>query len=106
MKIWDETIYNLTFYKSCYMDNGRIYIGAMCEEGPYGNVTVNLSHVPDEKIPGANYGFLDTNNMNSAIFVEMEKRGWIKKTGVLAPSGYCMYPLVKFTDKFLKMLDD
>jgi hypothetical protein len=97
------TEYNVFFFKSNYMDNNRIYVGCMCENEEYGgyepycDVTVNL----DQKMPKGNYGFLDTNNGDRNLFNLMYGNGWIKDTGMFGFSGFCMYPLVEFTEKFL-----
>lgn len=64
---------------------------------PYGDVTVNL----DSSITGENYGFLDTNNCDPKLIKFLTKNGWIEDTGFIVPSGYCVYPIVKFTDEFL-----
>ena len=95
--------HKVSFYKSNYMDNNRIYVGYMCDDEdydcmvPWGDVTVNLS----QNMPEGNYGFLDTNNGDPKLFDLMFKNGWIKDTGRLGFSGFCVYPLVEFTEEFL-----
>ena len=97
------TEYNIIFFKSNYMDNNRIYIGCMCEDEEYGgyepycDVTVNLNQI----IPTGNYGFLDTNNGDPNLFRLMKANRWIEDTGILGFSGWCSYPLVKFSEEFI-----
>lgn len=99
--------YTVTFYKSNYANNNRLYIGCMCEDKEYGgyepycDVTVNL----EQSIPDGNFGFLDTNNGDPNLFDIMYKEGWIDDTGNVGFSGYCVYPVVRFSDEFLKMIE-
>ena len=103
---WDEE-YKLIFCKDNYANNNRIYIGCMCEDEiyggyePYCNITVNL----DCDMPDGNFGFLDVNNISLNLFDLMYKEGWIKDTGERGKSGFCVYPLVEFTDEFLEMIE-
>lgn len=103
---WGNT-YNIIFAKYNYANNGRLYIGCMCEDKEYGgfepycDVTVNLN----DKMPEGNYGFLDTNNGDPNLFNLMYEKGWIEDTGNFGFSGFCIYPLVKFTDEFMKMIE-
>ena len=87
-------------------DNGAIYIG-LCsdidseEEGdlePFGDLTVNLlGTVP------AFYGYLDVNNLPGIdVFVTENQIG--EFTGKVYQSGYCTYPLYKFSEERLKEL--
>lgn len=99
--------YKIVFYKDNYYDNNRLYIGCMCEDKEYGgyepycDVTVNLA----QNMPDGNYGFLDTNNGDPKLFELMFNKGWIKDTGMIGFSGWCTYPLVKFSDEFIKMIE-
>jgi hypothetical protein len=99
--------YKVIFYKDNYMDNNRLYIGCMCEDEEYGgyepycDVTVNLA----QNMPNGNFGFLDTNNGDPNLFNLMSERGWIEDTGIMGFSGFCVYPLVKFSDEFLEMIE-
>lgn len=99
--------YNIYFYKDNYADNGRLFIGCMCEDEEYGgfepycDVTVNL---PYYSTPDGNYGYLDTNNGDRSLFQMMKEKGWIEHTKIFGVSGFCEYPLVKFTDEFMEMI--
>ena len=39
------------------------------------------------------------------LFDLMYEKGWIEDTGRMGFSGFCVYPLVKFTDEFLEMIE-
>lgn len=99
--------YKVIFRKSNYANNNRLYIGCLCEDEEYGgyepycDVTVNLA----QNMPDGNFGYLDTNNGDQNLFDLMFENGWIEDTGNFGMSGYCIYPLVKFTDEFLKMIE-
>lgn len=104
---WDET-FKIAFYRSKYESNGRVYVGCMCqqdEENPdfwetYCDITANL---PDS-IPDESYAFLDANNGDKLVFKFMEEQGWMTQTGLICSSGFCNYPLVKFSDEFLNKI--
>lgn len=99
--------YKVIFYKDNYVDNNRLYIGCMCEDEEYGgyepycDITVNLA----QYMPNGNFGFLDTNNGDPNLFNLMSERGWVEDTGIMGTSGFCIYPLVKFSDEFLAMIE-
>lgn len=99
--------YNVIFYKDSYANNGRLYVGCLCEDEEYGgyepycNVTVNL----EQKMPNGNFGFLDTNNGDPNLFNLMFENEWMENMGNFGMSGFCVYPLVKFSDEFLEMLE-
>ena len=103
---WGDKV-KVIFYKDNYLDNNRIFIGCMCENEEYGGydpycvITVNIAH----NIPDGNYGFLDVDNGDPVLFQLMENRNWIEYTGRFEPSGFGIYPLVKFSDLFLKMIE-
>lgn len=101
--------YNIKFYKANYSNNGRLYIGCMCEDKEYGgfepycDVTVNL---PQYTLAKGNYGFLDTNNGDPKLFAFMRENDWIVDMDEFGVSGFCTYPLVKFTDKFMEIVEE
>lgn len=103
---WGDEV-KVVFYKDNYYDNDRIFIGCMCEDEEYGgyepycDVTVNLA----QNMPDGNYGFLDTNNGDPMLFNMMFEKGYIEDTGRIGFSGFCIYPLVKFSDEFIKMIE-
>lgn len=98
--------YNIIFKKDRYANNKRLCVSCWCEDEEYGgwepycNVTVNLS----DKMPEGNYGFIDSNNADPVIIGLMYSKGWIEETERVGFSGYCVYPLVKFTDEFMEMI--
>ena len=87
-------------------ENGAIYIG-LCsdidseEEGelePFGDLTVNLPGT----VP-AFCGYLDVNNLPGIdVFVTENQIG--EFTGKVLQSGFCTYPLYKFSEERLKEL--
>ena len=103
-----ETEYNIVFYKGRYMRGNGIYVCAYCEDeeyggySPYCDITINLM----KPIQDGNYAFLDTNNADLELIDLMVEKGWIEKTGYFDFSGYCSYPLVKFTDEFLNEINE
>ena len=106
-RFFDEE-YKARFWKSEYANNGNLYIGVVYwdEEDecwmPWGDLTVNL----DMKCR-PNEAFLDTNNCAPEIIQILSAKGYIEDTGTVRPSGFCIYPLVKFSEKFLNgMFED
>ena len=100
----DGCQYEIVFCKDSYANNNRLYIGCNCSDGePYCDITVNLTQ---DNIPEGNYGFLDTNNGERDLFDLMFEKGWMENTGDFAMSGFCIYPLVKFSDEFLEMIEN
>lgn len=100
--------YNIVFTKSTYANNNRLYIGCLCEDKEYGgyepycDVTVNLTR---HGVLNENCAFIDTNNADPNLIKLMYAKDWINATGVSGGSGFCMYPMVEFTETFLKMID-
>lgn len=98
-----EEEHKARFWKSEYANNGNLYIGVVTweEEDEYweswGDLTVNLPGMKCEE----NEAFLDTNNCASEIIDILEKKGYIKYTGIVRQSGFCVYPLVEFSEEFL-----
>lgn len=95
------TNYEIVFTLAEYM-NGNTAVIVDCRNidedddywDLYGDLTTNLG------MPfGRNYAFLDTNNLQDLCdFVLMH--GWAEVTDHMQ-SGFCTYPLVRFTDEFL-----
>jgi hypothetical protein len=98
------TEYELTFYTDKYCNNNSLYVGAMgkCSEDeweePYCDVTVNLPR--SGIIQNERAAFLDMNNSGNVI-TKMIEEGYIEIVdGMEERSGFCVYPLGIFTDKF------
>ncbi len=51
-----------------------------------------------------NQTILDTNNCPEILEI-LEQEGVVCRTGVMATSGYCEYPVVTFTDPMLTLLE-
>lgn len=86
-----------------YKDNNNLYIGLsyfdkeMGEMECYGDVTVNILDLPYL------HAALDTNNMNKEKLLSfLTENGFGELTGNALPSGYCMYPIFKFSEEKLK----
>lgn len=95
---WGRTI-EAYFAKSAYaMDNSLAIVMYGNEDGywePYATVTVNLQYPVDK-----NVAFVDENNL-PGIGKWLEENGIAEPTGIVRQSGYCTYPLYRFTDEFL-----
>ena len=110
-KVKTELGKNITvrFNKGTYLDNGNTYIGFYGrndDEGndyfePWGNVTVNLDVVLPKDV-----AFIDVNNCDKNIILEMEKCGYIRHTGNVMPSGFVTYPLCEIDEDFLNSIDE
>jgi len=92
--------YTLAFEKAAYVYGG-LAIEVHCKERgsewwePYGTLTKNL---PGFATP-QDGAFLDANNLGPLCDRVMAE-GWAEQVGE-ARSGFCIYPLVEFADKFL-----
>ena len=93
------------FTKNEYANNSNLYIGVVTEEDgywePWCDLTVNLG-IPVPR----NEAFLDTNNCAPEIITKLLGKGYAVDTGVRRSSGFCTYPLVRFTDEFLNGMFD
>lgn len=90
---------NVYFRVNHYANNNNLAVHIMCidEEGvhePYTSLTTNIIKLGD------NMACIDTNNLYSDVVSRLENKGMIKNTGNTVPSGYCVYPVYEFTDKF------
>ena len=92
----------LLFYRSKYQYGLGTALFAVCSNGePYESISVNLEGV---KLP-ANQIFLDMNNAGD-LCEQMEKDGLLERTGLEKQSGYCIYPVVRITEKLEKILSE
>lgn len=98
-KYGDE--YELWFVKSHYLDNGRPYVEAWCEEGPYADVTVNI-WAPLTATDGYHV-HADTNNVGHLV-EWMCEQGLMTKTGLVGTSGWCEYPEVELDHEWYDSL--
>ena len=94
------TEYEIAFEKMSYAYGGGLAIAVHCQEEadgwwePYATLTVNI-----DPLPSPSMAYLDTNNVPDLAEFVVEK-GWAREIG-FGQSGYCTYPLVKFTEEFL-----
>ena len=93
------TRYTVSFEKKTYIYRGTA-IEVWCKEPgscywePYAMLTKNLGDLPP-----TNLAYLDGNNVPDLVEFVLGN-GWCKKVGECS-SGYCVYPLVEFTEEFL-----
>lgn len=98
--------HELFFRKGAYHDK-TLAIQIMCKtEGedyiePFARLTVNLGAI---NLP-ENCAFFDANNCPQQILMNLIEEGVATMTTTSAQSGYCTYPLVKFSDEWLASLE-
>ena len=67
----------------------NLYIGLICEEGPFCDLTTNIEALPE------GFAAVDVNNFSEAReFIEKNNLG--QNTSKVIHSGYCTYPIYKF----------
>ena len=95
------TEYTLAFEKASYAYGGGLAVEVHCREDgdewwePYGTLTKNLMGY----FTPPNGAFLDANNLRD-LCARVIDEGWARPVGE-AKSGFCVYPMVEFTDEFL-----
>lgn len=109
-----EKIYNYFAYGenhkivlcvNSYRNNGTLAV-LMSEvfddghEEPWSVLTVNLA-MSDSMANKTDTQFVDTNNLGDEIIKWLEDNHIAVSTGLYAPSGWCVYPLVIFTKEAL-----
>lgn len=102
LNMWGED-HKLKFVKREYF-NGNLAIEVLSEDEEYGweswcMLTVNLPGFMHEE----NEAFLDTNNCSKEIVDWIFKNKYAKKIGQ-RKSGFCTYPLVEFSEHFMKQV--
>ena len=89
--------YKLYFRVEKYANNGALAVMAYTDEyEPYATITKNL---PESNNLRGNEAYLDTNNVGTLVSA-MVNAGYIDIADTAALSGFCVYPLGTFTDKF------
>lgn len=90
----------VTLQPDQYVDNNSLVILAFEPDGSlYTILTVNLSYPLD-----ADEIFLDTNNAPENLIKVLEKENIFKPTGLTWPSGRCLYPAYRLTQKGINLL--
>lgn len=90
------------FKMDMYRDNDNLYLGLDVYDPevdamlPYGDVTVN-THV---NLPYL-HSLIDTNNNGAAIIPFLVEKGFGELTGQSVVSGYCDFPIFKFSEEKL-----
>lgn len=86
---------NMTFELATYLENGNLYVGLIENEDgyaePWSDLTVNLGVKCKD-----NCAFIDTNNNGDEIVDWLFENNLGEFTGVMQPSGWCVYPEFKF----------
>ena len=92
--------HELALVRTIYQMTGNLAVEALVADRgdeEYGqtwcNVTVNLGRLPEPDL-----AFLDTNNMSKELVETLDSLGVYDYTCRKARSGYCEYPLVRFTE--------
>lgn len=90
----------VTLQPDQYVDNNSLVILAFEPDGSlYTILTVNLNYPLD-----ADEIFLDTNNAPENLIKVLEKENIFKPTGFTWPSGRCLYPAYRLTQKGINLL--
>ena len=90
--------YELSFKTAEYF-NGTTCLQAICEDGePYARVSVNLN---ESVLCDKREFYVDVNNCGELVDA-MIAEGYLEDMGDVARSGFCTYPLVRMTDKFVE----
>lgn len=91
--------HQITLHTNTYANNGNLYVGMDCWEDigngeyaePWGDLTVNLGFKCKP-----NCAFIDVNDNGAEIISWLIANKLGKPTGLLMPSGFCMYPEFEF----------
>ena len=96
--------HGLALVRTTYQKTGNLAVEALVadrDDEEYGqtwcSVTVNLGRLPEDDL-----AFLDTNNLGRGLLATLDALGAYEYTGVTSRSGYCEYPLVRFTQEALE----
>lgn len=99
--------YHIALRKGTYANNGTLYV-EMVETTPKGKIkdyfdtlTTNLMF----SFANENKQYIDTNNLGNNILKWLKDNGIAKPTGEYGYSGYCTYPLYKFTKEALAEME-
>lgn len=100
----------IRFLKTRYVNNGSLAIVMFIESDysndleeiyePYAVLTVNLIDSPNE-----NYQFIDVNNLGEMALDWLARKGIATYQDYDLSSGFCIYPLAKFSDEFVDNLE-
>lgn len=104
------TNYNVVLGKGNYCSNGTVAV-LMYECTPKGkikDVFADLTrNIEDSNVYAnkANKQFVDTNNLPASIIGWLEENGIANEVnGICGHSGFCVYPLVEFTQEALDQM--
>lgn len=97
--------YQLSFTKSTYRVDNTLAIEGLYRDAefdcdmPFATLTVNLG----DKNLKPNQAYVDTNNTHDLITL-LEKVGVAERTDYCRVSGFCLYPLYEFDEKWLESI--
>lgn len=109
LNFYGET-YNIGLAKGKYLSNGKFAVlmfittpnGKIKEN--FGDLTVNIDD-SDIMANDSDTQFIDTNNLGNEITKWLEKENIAKPTRLIGYSGFCSYPLYKFTKEALEGME-
>lgn len=81
-----DDVYKFDLFVDHYGNNDNLYINLRQDGIPYGDVTVNIIHLPIHLFA------VDVNNFPAAEGM-LIKNGIAHNTGLTVSSGYCEYPI-------------
>lgn len=91
----------VTLEPDLYVYANRLAILAFESDGSlYSELTVNLVIYPLDP----DEFFLDTNNVSENLIRVLETEGIFERTGLTWPSGHCIYPAYRLTQKGIDLL--
>ena len=106
LNFYGET-YNIVLAKDTYANNGTLAVFMYCStpkgkiKEPFGDLTTNIFD-SDLFANDTDSQFVDTNNMGKAIIDWLVENNIATRTNIIGGSGWCEYPLVKFTKEALE----
>lgn len=81
--------------------NGRLAISFVCDEGPYGHLTVNLvhDHLNEDEF------FVKDYSENEPLVLALIEAGWIKYQGREVQAGFTIVPVAKAAGPLLDYIN-
>ena len=101
--MWGDVL-EVRFLRDTYVNGGNLAVQMLAETDedgetyvePYADLTVNVCGYA----PAPRCAYIDTNNLGNGIIEFLAESGLAEFAGEFAQSGFCTYPMVRFTDKF------
>lgn len=111
LKFYGKT-YNVALGKAHYVNNGKLAVlmYTCTPKGKIKDIFADLTkNIGDSDIYAnkTNKQFIDTNNLPADIIGWLEENGIANEVnGIYGHSGFCVYPLVEFTQEALDGMED